>query len=238
MTITCAVEDKLGREASLELDIMLADPKRWPKAIFEGWQLPPGPMPATMRTWGAQKIGLEWCRARDVDVTKAQMARHIRDHVPIVPYTPEDFVVKGGDPRDKPSDLVPHDPISFLQVFQNGLRVGNKALEMLLKRVEEAETAGEALPTQLLLKLADLGAKLATSEASIRTRGAAMSDSGNDELEGFRSGSAPLPSERIGHQRIRVIDGEARPVRDEGPTDRARFNERAREEGSPTLPSP
>lgn len=235
---TCHIEATLGREASLELDIMLADPKRWPKAIFEGWQLPPGPMPMSMRSWGGIKVGLEWCRSRGFEFTSSQMNRHYREHVPIVPYTPDDFVAKGAETAKTGLPAVPDDPITYMQVYQNGLRVGNRALDLLQRRVDELIADDKDVPTQLLLKLADLGTKLATSQASIMARGMDLSRQQDDEIEGFRAGSAPLPSERLGHHRIRVIEGEPRPVADQGPADRAKYNERAKQEGSPTLPSP
>lgn len=236
--VTCAVEDMLGRELSLELDAFLADPKRWPRAIFEGYQLPPGPLPATMRQWGAVKLGLEWCESRGFKTTKAKMNRHYREHVPIVIHSADDIAVQGAEKRDLNPAKVPDNPITFLEYFQNGLRVGNKALDLLANRIDQLIAEEKPVPERLLMQLASLGAKLAQSNASIVARGHGFGSNQDDELEGFRAGSAPLPSERLGHHRVRVIEGEARPVRDAGPADRATFNERAREDGGPELPAP
>ena len=236
--VRCAVEEKLGPELALELDMFLADPSKWPKAIFDGWKLPPGPMPTRFRSWGAVKLGLEWLRSRDIAVSKLQMARHYREHVPIVPYGPSDFVDKALSDPPAGRAIVPTNLITYQEVYQKGLKVGSKALDLLLARVEEIEHAGGTVPQDLLLKLADLGTKLATSQASILARGLDLAREKDDEIEGFRSGSAPLPSERINGTRVRVIEGEARPVVDRGPADRQHYSKRARQEGSPTLPSP
>lgn len=231
----CIVEETLGREASLELDTLLADPSRWPSAILDPWKLPAGQLPSTMRQWGAVRLGLEWADARGFKVSKAQMARHYQHHVPILPYSADDIAAAATKPPVNGPAKTDLKPMQFLELYAKGLEVGYDALARIQKRVDEL---GDDAPTSLLLKLADLGTKLAMSQASIRARGASLNDGEDDDIAGFRSGSAPLPSERMGHQRIRTIDGEARPVRDEGPTDRARYNQRAREEGGPRLPAP
>jgi len=235
---SCPVEDTLGRELSLELDTFLAEPKRWPRAIFDGYQLPPGPLPATMRQWGAVKLAQEWCESRGFKISKTRLARHYREHVPIVPYTPDDFVVQGAKRNDLAPPKPPDNPITFLEYFQKGLAVGYDALERLQKRIDALEADDKPVPERLLMQLASLGAKLAQANAAIVARGSSMGSDREDELEGFRAGTAPLPSERLGHHRVRVVDGVSRPIRDAGPADRADFNERAREDGTTEMPAP
>lgn len=235
---TCIVEETLGRDLSLELDIFLADPSLWPKAIFETWQLAPGPLPSRFRSWGAVKLGVEWCESRNFTFSARQMAKHYRLHVPIIPYTPDDIASKGAVDVKSHSAVQVQNPISYMELYQKGLVVGNRALELMSERVEDMEAAGEEVPLALLTKLADYGVKLATSQAQIMAKGMFGAGRTNDDIEGFRAGSAPLPSERLGHHRIRNVDGVDRPVRDEGPADRAEYNEHARKQGSIELPSP
>ena len=234
----CAVETKLGIEQSLELDAFIADPAQWPKAIFAGWKLPPGPLPGNFRAWGSVKVAMEWCESRGYTFSRKVIERHVVEHVPILPFSTDDFATRGAETPGKPSPQLPTNVISYMQVYQRGLSIGYKAIEQLEKRIDALVAEGKPVSMDLLLRLADLGTKLATSQASIVARGAAMNNDRDDEIEGFRSGSAPLPSQRFGSSRIRVIEGQARPIIDEGPADRRAYNERARQEGSPTLPAP
>lgn len=235
---SCQVEKRLGLERSIELDAFLADPSKWPAAIFDGWDLPPGPLPGNFRQWGAVKLGLEWCETRGETFSRRVMERHVNIHVPVLAYTPTDFAVRGAESATGQPTILPTTSIGFMDVYQKGLAIGHKALTALEKRIDDLEKAGQPVPIELALKLADLGTKLATSEASIRARGAMLAGQQDDDIEGFRSGSAPLPSQRMGHSRVRVVDGVSTPIRDEGPADRAHYSERARQEGSPELPHP
>lgn len=238
---SCQVEKRLGLEQSIELDAFLADPSKWPAAIFEGWDLPPGPLPGNFRQWGAVKLGLEWCETRGETFSRRVMERHVNIHVPVLAFTPQDFAVKGTDSTvegPRPLPAIAGNSVSFMDVYQKGLAVGHRALDLLQKRIDALEAEGKPVPIELALKLADLGIKLATSEASIRARGAMLAGQQDDDIEGFRSGSAPLPSQRMGHSRIRVVDGVSTPIRDEGPADRSQYSARARQEGSPELPHP
>lgn len=231
----------MGQALSLEMDAFLADPSQWPKAIFAGWDLKPGALPSNFRAWGAVKLGLEWAASRDFTFTRRQMEMHVRDHVPVLASSPDDYANRAVDRADHGASgraMVPANAITYTDVYQKGLSIGYKAIEQLEKRIDDLVANDEKVPTDLLLKLADLGTKLATSQASILARGMDMTREKDEEIEGFRTGSAPLPSQRMGHSRVRVIDGESRPVHDEGPSDRHDYNEAAREQGSITLPSP
>lgn len=236
--IRCKVETMLGMEDALLLDAFLSDPKQWPKAIFEGWDLPVGPLPGNFRSWGATKIGMEWCESRGHKVRRADMEKHVAEHVPILPYSTDDYAERGAPKDDMGRAVVPTDAISYIEVFKKGLSVGYTALDALEQRVNKMIEAGQSVPIDLALEMAKLGTKLATAQASIMAKGARMGGEQDEEIEGFRSGTAPLPSQRLGHHRIRIIDGQARPIRDEGPSDRHEYNERAEQEGGEALPAP
>jgi hypothetical protein len=242
----CAVENALGMEASLELDAYLADPTGWPAATWPKGFKVPRVLPASMRQWGAVTIGLAWCADRGVQVSKKQMDRHVREHVPWVVMSPEQVAELGTDlssnTRDLPAERTKSavdlaNPITYQRLYTRGLAIGDRSLELLAERIEEMVESGVPPSTDLLTKLADLGTKLAMSQASLILRGIGRQER-EDEIEGFRSGSSPLPSERFGDHRVRVVEGVARPVVDRGPSDRVEYNKRAAQEGSPRLPSP
>lgn len=240
--LPCVVEGRLSESEVLELDMLLADPGQWPKAIFEGWHVPRGSLPAAMRSWGAVSVGLAFMAAHGhSDVSKRQMQSHYERHVPILPSSPDDIVAKGVAAEHLPPSagraVIPTTPATYIDMYQKGLAVGSRALDLLMERVERIVEAGDLPPTDLLLALGKLGTQLATSQAGIVSRGFDLARQKEEELAGFREGSAPEPSLRFGDHRIRVIEGEARPVVDRGHGDRLEYNERARQEGSPTLPA-
>ncbi len=110
------------------------------------------------------------------------------------------------------------------------------ALGILSERLAERLTAHELDPENNppvsdndLWRLAEAGQKMAgvvaRSKVPIST----------PNLEGFRAGAGGLPSPRMSGHRIRSVDGERRPVRDEGYADREEYNRKARERGGETL---
>lgn len=236
----CMVEERLTGEQVLELDLLLADPQRWPKALFEGWQLPSGSLPATMRSWGAIQLGIAWCEERGIPMPKRGMQHHYDKHVVVLPYTPDDLVVRGeAESPVAPTTraVVPAGPSTYIDLYRKGIAVGIKALDLLLSRVEKMEQENKDIPIDLLMNLGNLGTKLATSQAGIVSRGFDLARQKEEELEGFRAGSAPEVSPRFGDHRVRVIEGEARPIVDRGRADRRAYNERAEQDGSPPLPA-
>lgn len=234
--IRCQVESRLTAEQQLELDTLLADPTRWPKAIFEGWKLPPGSLPATMRSWGAVRLGIAWFEERSIPISKRQMQFHYEQHVPIIPYTPDDVVARATPPDAAGRTIVPASPTTYLEVYQKGLAVGSRALDLLMHKVEAMVAHGDTVPTDLLMQLGNLGVKLATSQAGIISRGFDMARQKEEEMAGFRVGANGEVSPRMQSTRVRVIEGETRAVVDRGRADRQEYNERARQEGSPLLP--
>lgn len=95
----------------------------------------------------------------------------------------------------------------------------------------QADPENNEPPTDTeLWRLADAGQKMAGMVARSKVNVAPP------DLSGFRAGATGLPSQRMGHSRLRVVDGERRPVKDEGRADRKHYNKRARQEGGPLLP--
>jgi hypothetical protein len=105
-------------------------------------------------------------------------------------------------------------------------------LEKLVERMD-----GETQPSNaLLLQVANIGTRLAHAQAAIVTRGMRFVMEDDDAIGGFMGEDETSP--RFGSYRVRTIEGVRVPVRDEGPADRRKYNERAREEGSVELPAP
>lgn len=237
----CAVCMKLEAADLMELDILLADRSRWPAALFEGWKLPQGSLPATMRAWGATEVGLNWLADHGhPDFKRTQVQRHYELHVPILPDSPDDLVMRGQAETANPNQqraLIPTEPSTYRDMYSRGVNVGTRALALLEDRLEELARSGDVIPTSLLLDVAKLGSKFAVSQAQIMAKGMDMNREAEKELEGFRAGSGPEPSPRFGDHRIHVVDGEARPVVDRGRADRIRYNEKAEQDGSTKLPA-
>lgn len=235
----CAVEERLTDEQVIELNLLLADPRRWPRHIFEGWKVAEGSVPATMKSWGAVQLGIAWCEERGIPMAKRQMQNHYERHVPILPDTPDDFAVRGAaaDSPGASRAVVPTTPMTYLDVYTKGLTVGGRALDLLLEKIERMVANNETPPTDLLLQVTRLGVQLATSQAGILAKGIDMNREKEEEIAGFRAGAGPEPSPRFGDHRVRVIEGEARPVVDRGRADRREYNEKAAEDGSPILPA-
>lgn len=237
---TCKICD-IEPQHLIELNLLLADPRYWPRTVFEGIDLPKGLMPPRYRLWGAAKLGEEWLKEHGYSVNRVALRRHINRHVPWTGADLSDPVVQGAMVEAN-NHLVNGAPATitaanFRRYYDKGIAVGERGLDLLLRKVEEAEKNGVELPTDLLLKLADLGAKLASSAANLAVKGVELERNKEQEIEGFRAGAGPLPSRPAKHHRIHVIEGEARPVVDEGRADRREHNERAREEGGVELPA-
>lgn len=159
-------------------------------------------------------------------------------------------------------EMTPNDPAgatALMAFYAEAINVGRKALRKLDNLL--ADDDGPGLEVAELLKIAAIGGKYAMSAATLRQRGVSpiAGDEGyvppedpeppeppkppdepkqvtpKDPLDGFLAGSAPRPSKRVGSVRVRTIEGEARPVWDEGPKDREHYNKRADEEGSPRI---
>lgn len=235
----CAVCSALGTNRRLELDLLMGDPARWPAAVWGIFDAPDGPaVPPQMREWGAIEVGLQWVQENGYgDLNKVDVRQHYERHVSLVPTEPDQLlaagiIASGGDPADPPSSA--RDPLAFLRYYTAGLRVGQRGLELLQKHVDELVKKNEEVPLSLIKMMLDVGSKLAVSQATIRSRQKSQPDDDDDD-EAFRGGDKGVPGPRFDHTRIRNVGGETRPVHDEGPKDRAEYNARARQEGSPEL---
>lgn len=232
----CAVCTRVDQFDLIELDTLMGDPSAWPATIWGIFNPPTGDVPASYRRYGAVEMGLDWLGRHGFDdITRTQVRNHYRFDVPKIATNPADLVATGLIARGNQTEVAKLDPGAYLRYYNAGVEVGIKGLGLLQDRIATLQAEGKEVPLALVKLAVDVGSKLAMSQAAIKAAGKPWGD--QDDDDGFRAGSAPEPSPRFGHHRIRTIDGEARPVKDMGPADRDRFNERARQEGSPELPS-
>lgn len=235
----CKVCDALQPQELVELDLLLADPLRWPKTVWGLFDAPKigtdGMLPPSYRRFGAMEMGGQWLKANGYDISRWNLRKHFANHVPVIHVNVDELVSRGLIKIDHQSkagsqDLI--EPGNFLKFYSLGVDIGVKGLEMLQKRIDGMIERGEEVPLALIKQIVDTGAKLAMSQAQLRTRGHAFEEE-DDENDGFRGAADVSP--RFGSYRVRTVEGESRPVFDEGPTDRKRYNERAKQEGSPEL---
>jgi len=223
----CGVCDVVMNEARIELDLLMADPQRWPATIWDRWEPPGDVVPPAMRLWGAVKMGQNWLADHGYgDITKASVTEHYNRHVPLLPDAATVEAAKKAVDRAL-------DPRAYLEFYAEGIRAGKKGVELLMKHVAELEAAGTKVPLPLIKMLVDVGGKLSMSQAGIVSR--QPSQPTLDDDEDFRAGATGVPGPRIGHGRIRQIAGESRFVRDEGPKDRAEYAARQVQEGGTGL---
>jgi hypothetical protein len=244
--IGCPLCDKLAPGELVDLDLLMGDAGLWPDTVWGIFSPPKGPPSPLRLRFGARNVALSWLFAHGyVGMFKnREIDHHYRFDVPVVATSAADLFKRGliesVHPRghSPTTDLtVPEaiDPKAFLTFFNRGIILGNRALELLATRLEAITAEGGEVPFALLGKLVEQGSKLATTQATLTARGLRMGDEGDAE-EGFRSGSQPLPSDRIAHHRIRTIEGQRVVVVDEGQKDREHFSERDVAEGGRGLP--
>lgn len=237
---TCQICRTVPDGDLIELDLLMGDASRWPSTIWGIFDPPKGRLTPARTRWGSVEMGRIWLEEHGYKFSDRVIRTHYRYDVVVIAASVEDLIARGliakGSRRHSEmtvqADAI--DPKAFLTFFDRGIKLGNRGLELMAARLEELIEKKETVPFALLKEITAMGAKLATTQASIKARGQTIDDAG-DEEEGFRIGSTPPPSQRVGHNRVRVIEGEARPVADEGPKDREHYNARAREEGSPEL---
>lgn len=234
----CRVCEALTPVELAELDALMGDPSAWPASLWpEMFEPPRGSLPASYRRFGAVEMGAAWLTEHGIAVERKDVRRHYRFDTPKIATTPEDLVATGLIAKGKTAgtDVATLNPLAYLTYYNTGIEVGIAGLELLRDRIAQLKEAGKEVPVALIKMAIDAGSKLAMSQATIKAAGKPFGDA-DDSDDGFMAGSAPAPGQRLGDHRIRVIDGEARPVRDTGPADRAAYSARARQEGSPTLP--
>lgn len=237
----CRVCEQLADRPALlvELDLLMGDPARWPKTVWGEVTPPKGSLTAGYWRYGAIEMGFDFLVRHGIEtITRKNLERHQRYDVMPIARSPDELVEAGvitaGDGR---ASIVAAEiePGAYLKFYNAGIKLGNRGLELIEARLEEALRLGQEIPIEVLFELTKLGSKLAQSQATIRAAGKKLGDDG-DEEEAFRVSSSPPPSPRMGHSRVRTLpDGSRVPVHDEGPADRAHYNERAAQEGGPTL---
>lgn len=234
----CYICETVPARERVELDTLMSDPSLWPANVWGKFEPPEGLLPPRYRSWGALGVGKNWLDTHGYDnISRDRLDRHFRKHVPEVPYSREALVERGiVKELSEPVDLSKYDATKFLHMYADGIEVGLQALAELRARLQKYRDAGQEVPLPLLKLALEQGSKFALSQAAIKASGRMIHDTG-DEDEAFRAGSAPLPGPRFGNVRVREIEGESRPVVDEGRADRLDYNERARMEGKPLLPA-
>ena len=229
----CGVCDTLPPGDLIELDLILGDPLRWPKTIWNGFSPPAGGLPPTYRKYGAERMGDEWLKAHGYEISKMALMRHFERDVPLQVVDVDELVSRGLIALAKPSTNLakvpePIDPLQYITFYNEGIKIGIKALGLLSERVQALIDKGEEVPLPLIKMMMDAGLKLAGSQAAIKAAGKPFGTV-VDEDDAFRGGDDISP--RFGSYRVREIDGEQRPVFDEGLPDRTRYNEQAEQEG-------
>jgi len=236
----CSICQSMTPMDLLELDALLADPAAWPASVWGLFNPPKGGLPASYRRFGAQRVGREWLDAHGYErVTNGTLRRHIRYDVPHVARDVAELVGLGLITKAGTQTRIPTSPTldagAFVSYFNAGIQMGSAAQRLLAERINAAIDAGEEPDVKLVMKLADMGAAFARSQASLMAKGLKFNGDEEDEDDAFRGPADDLPSQRMGHSRVRNVNGERRPVADSGPADRAKFNERSRLEGGEGL---
>ena len=118
----------------------------------------------------------------------------------------------------------------FITYFNSGIQVGIASHQLIVDRINKLLDDDKEVPIRLLEKLADMGAAFAKTQAQLMARGVRF-EADPHEDESFMGSDDERPSTRIGHARIRTVEGERRPIADEGPKDRDAVNKRQLERG-------
>jgi hypothetical protein len=235
----CAVCDRLSPTQLLELDTIVGDPAVWPVSVWSIFEPPKGALPASYRRFGAVRMGRDWLDANGYnDIFDGQLRKHIRYDVVHVARDAGELASIGLIRQTRPKTTIPTastlDTGAFIRYFNAGIQMGEAAARLMAERINAAIEAGDEPDPKLVMKLADMGASFAKTQASLMSKGLKFGQEENED-DAFRGSAETLPSANIGHTRVRLIDGERRPVRDRGPADRERHRRRAEEEGSEGL---
>lgn len=235
----CALPEK----ELVEVDLLLATPPTALDAkLFGDLDVPPPDLPAEWKRFTNIRKVQVWLEERGHKIARQSLVAHYNKHLTAVAFKSDsDRALTTGRLSD--GSLAPVDPeplkmaIEYHQYFKSGMRMGHRALELIEQRLNDPEKP----PTQtLLLAAANLGAQLAKAQAAIVTKGMRFVLEDDGAIEGFMGGDDDddAPSPRFGSYRVRTVEGERMAVRDEGPADRVKYNEKARQMGNPTLPGP
>jgi len=225
----------------VELDILLATPPEELDAkLFGDLEIPPPDLPAEWQRFGVIRKAQVWLEERGHKFARATLIAHYNKHVTAEAIPSDsDRALREGTLADGSATPRAPEPlkmaIEYHKFFRTGMQVGHTALTLILAKLEDTEKP----PSQaMLMAAANLGAGLAKAQAAIVTKGMRFVLEDDGAIEGFASDDEDDPSQRFGSYRIRTIEGERRPVLDEGPADRAAYNDKAKESGAPLLPDP
>lgn len=236
----CPICDRLPPAQLLELDSIIGDPAAWPTTVWGIFNPPVGGLSVSYRRFGAQRMGREWLDTHGwPDIIDYYLRRHIRFDVAHVARDTGDLIAIGLLNQTAGSiTRIPTAPTidagAFIRYFNAGIIMGEAAQRMLAETINRALDEGDIPDPKLVMKLADMGASFARTQASLMAKGLKFGQDENDD-DAFRGGEDTLPGMAVKGTRTRIIDGERRVVRDRGRKDREGFNKRAREEGTEEL---
>ena len=222
----CSVCDTLSVDELARLDEVLGNEALWPGDLFGSLPVPPGVrLPPSFRNWGAVRLGQEFFREVGKEPPNPISLRtHYRNHVPIV-------VLAGAQHNPLEDPMM----VRLIGLYERTIDAAITSIEELTARVDDAEHPAD---TATLLEVVKIGARMATSLATIRSAGRHIGPAPDEGVDPFREAASGPVGPRIGNSRGRITDGEYRPVQDRGPADRSAYNKRAAEEGGPRLPAP
>jgi len=237
---SCSVCTRLSPGQLLELDSILGDPATWPITIWGIFEKPKGGLPASYRRFGAVRMGRDWLDSHSyADISDQRLRMHIRYDVVHIAHDAADLarigiIAKSTALHTRIPTAPALDASAFIRYFNSGIQMGEAAQRMLAERINMAIEAGEIPEAKLVMKLADMGAAFARTQAALMAKGLKFGQEDDDD-DAFRGGEDTLPGPRIGNNRVRVVDGERRVVHDAGPADRERYRKRSEQEGSEGL---
>lgn len=237
----CPICAKMPEKQLVELDILLSTPPEDLDAkLFGDLEIPPPDLPAEWKRFGVVRKAQVWLEERGHKFARATLIAHYNKHVTAEAIPSDsDRALRDGTLTD--GSATPREPeplrmaIEYHKFFRTGMQVGHKALVLIMAKLDDTEHPPSQ---QMLMAAANLGSSLAKAQAAIVTKGMRFELEDDGAIEGFASDDTGDPSPRFGSYRIRTINGERRPVFDEGPADRARYNDKAKESGAPLLPDP
>src|SRR3954470_15120479 len=187
----CSICQSMPPLDLLELDALLADPAAWPSSVWGLFNPPAGGLPASYRRFGAQRVGREWLDNHGYEqFSNGVLRRHIRYDVPHVARDVAALVGLGLITKAKTQTRIPTTPTldagAFVSYFNAGIQMGAAAQRMLADKINAAVDAGEQPDTKLVMKLADMGAACARTQATLMAKGLKFSGEEDDEDDAFR----------------------------------------------------
>jgi hypothetical protein len=220
--IACKLEAQVPSVMLAELDSLMATPTRWPHNVWG--LLAPRTLTPAARRWGATEVGVAWLAERGYEIARVDVLRHYRLHVPVMASTLEELGAMAAelDGRRHTPGTPYRGAAAVVTFYDKALALGIRSMELLNRRMDRGQ-----VDDTMLLATANLGARLASSAAMLAVRGGSPLGREDDPWEGARPQIGP----RIGHGRMRVIEGVPRHIKDDGPADRAEYSEKAAAEG-------